>query len=83
MKLADNYTRYEAVRPLHRPGKPFTQTTINLGKCVIQKIKEERMIGKSTLGRLYGKTSSGMENLLVYVTEVEPRVAETNDGKLI
>jgi hypothetical protein len=66
-----------------RSGRPFTPETIDLGKHIIREIKEHGVMGKSTLGRLYGRTSSGLQNVLIYITEAEPHIAETDDGKLI
>jgi hypothetical protein len=63
--------------------RPFTPETISLGERVIREVRDWGVIGKSALGKLCGRTSGALENVLIYVTEAEPRIAETDDGKLI
>jgi hypothetical protein len=66
-----------------KSGRTFTPATIDLGRKVIQKVKKHRMIGKSTLERMFGKRYGGLQNVLVCITETEPHIAETDNGKLI
>jgi hypothetical protein len=63
--------------------RPFTPATIALGGRIIQEVRNRGIVGKSSLGRLFGRTPGSLENILIYITEVEPNIAETDDGKLI
>jgi hypothetical protein len=66
-----------------KSGRSFTPATIDLGRRVIQEVKDQRIIGKSTLEKMFGKRYGGLQNVLIYITEVEPHIAETDNGKLI
>jgi hypothetical protein len=64
-------------------GRPFTPATIDLGGRVIREIRERGTLGKSAIERLFGRTPGSLQNVLIYITEIEPRIAETDDGKLV
>jgi hypothetical protein len=67
----------------NRQGRSFTPATIDLGRRVIQEVKKQRIIGRSTLEKMFGTRYGGLQNVLIYITDVESHIAETDDGKLI
>jgi hypothetical protein len=66
-----------------KSGRRFTPDTVSLGNQVIQEVKDRGIIGKGVLEKKFGKRYGGLENVYIYITDVEPRIAETDDGKLL
>jgi hypothetical protein len=65
--------------------RPFSPDTVTLAERIIREVKDRGAIGKYVLATriLNLKSDQSINNALIYITETEPRIAETDDGKLI
>jgi hypothetical protein len=68
---------------VHSHTHPYSEATIALAERAIGIIRERGSAGKYEIGKILGITWGGMDNVLVHITANEPRIAETDDGKLI
>jgi hypothetical protein len=65
--------------------RPFSPDTVALAERIIREVKGRGVIGKYALATriLNLKSDLSINNALIYITETEPRIAETDDGKLM